>query len=105
MLIEFTDIQLDACPFCGVPTWTGYVSCVRSSLGDELTCRHCGAYTWQGVVINAGKQPDRESVEHAVRIAFPGVSLDEPAFVAPEHRRTRVSFDPCEPAHAPETDR
>lgn len=105
MCPDFENIALDACPFCGVPEWVGKTTCVRTAYGDELTCHLCAAYTWQGVVVSAGTQPDRDEVVRAVRAAFPGVSLNEPAYIAPEHRRIRVSFDPSEPPHAPESDR
>jgi hypothetical protein len=96
---------LDACPFCGVASWSDYVSCVRSPSGDELNCRFCGACVLHGVIVSAGNCPDPDDTELAMRTQFPRVPVAHSGFVAPEFRLIKVSFAPAVPTRMPEVDR
>jgi hypothetical protein len=93
MRSDFETIILDACPFCGVAQWTGYVACVRCALGDYFTCRLCGAHIWEGTLIKRGEHLNPDTVTRVVRLAFPSVPMTEPAYIAPEHRRICVNFE------------
>jgi len=103
MPTDFEIVILDSCPFCGVPEWAGHLSCVRTFYGIEFGCRMCDAYVWQGRVVSPGRHLDPDDVATAVRAAFPGVSATAPAYVAPEHRRVELRFEPALPPRTPES--